>query len=74
LGQGLGSGKGFNNLESINENPAESKNALGGDLEALEGEPEDMMCPNCKEIIPGRLAVQHTIQCYRSATKCRVCD
>jgi len=33
-----------------------------------------MECPNCKEIIPGHLAVQHTIQCYRNATKCRVCN
>ena len=35
---------------------------------------EDLECPNCKEIIPGKLAVQHTIQCYRNATKCKICN
>ena len=43
-------------------------------LEAEEDQPQSMECPNCKEIIPGHLAVKHTIQCYRNATKCRVCN
>ena len=35
---------------------------------------EDMECPNCKQTIPGAQAVQHTIQCYRNATKCKICQ
>ena len=32
-----------------------------------------MECPNCKELIPGDQAAAHTIQCFRNATKCKIC-
>lgn len=34
---------------------------------------DDVECPNCKETIPGKEAVAHTIQCFRNATKCKIC-
>ena len=34
---------------------------------------DDVECPNCKETIPGKEAVSHTIQCFRNATKCKIC-
>ena len=34
---------------------------------------EDVECPNCKEMIPGDQAGAHTIMCFRTATKCKIC-
>lgn len=61
-------------MTKIQEDPSEHDNALNRDMMQMEEEAEPMECPNCKEIIPGHMAVQHTIQCYRNATKCRICS
>ena len=34
---------------------------------------DDIECPNCKEMIPGNQAGAHTITCFRTSTKCKIC-
>ena len=33
----------------------------------------DVECPNCHELIPQDQTVAHTVACYRSSTKCKIC-
>lgn len=33
-----------------------------------------MECPNCKQTIAAAEVMAHTVMCYRSSTKCKVCN
>lgn len=43
--------------------------ALGDDYDAN----EIMDCPNCQQEMPASEIAAHTVQCYRSQTKCKAC-